>query len=144
MTLHEVQDWVENTKCVPTALAAITGLTIRAVMEAINAESEEHRFTQFEEVPPKYWLATLERLGHPHDVDHGHASLSIDELIAKSYSPDAILVFAKDQALSVTHVFAMQGNRFVDCHTRGRIAEFTETPNDMKGFKVLGEIFFRH
>jgi hypothetical protein len=35
---YEVKDWVENTKCVPTALAAVTGRPISQVMEAINAK----------------------------------------------------------------------------------------------------------
>ena len=39
---YEIKDWVENTKCVPTALAAITGRPISQVMEAINAEAKEH------------------------------------------------------------------------------------------------------
>jgi hypothetical protein len=39
---YEVKNWVENTKCVPTALAAITGRPISQVMEAITAEAKEH------------------------------------------------------------------------------------------------------
>jgi hypothetical protein len=52
---YEVKDWVGNTKCVPTALAAITGRPISQVMEAINAEAKEHSAELFLE-----YASTLE------------------------------------------------------------------------------------
>ena|SRR5437762_1829633 len=52
-------------------------------------------------------------------------------------------LFAKDDALNMTHVFAAHGNHFVDCHTHGKIEEFKETPADMKNFKLKAEIFFK-
>jgi hypothetical protein len=138
----EVKDWVQNTKCVPTALAAIAGRPISEVIKAINAETEGRSFTQFEEIPPELWLKALERLGLKAHVDKAHEGMTIDEFMATSYSPDPILVFAKDETLNMTHVFAVQGNNFVDCYTDGKIAEFKETPSDMKNFKLKGEIIF--
>ena len=36
MELHDVKDWIDETTCVPTALAAITGLSIATIVDAIN------------------------------------------------------------------------------------------------------------
>jgi hypothetical protein len=142
MTLHDVRDWVDGTKCVPTAFAAISGLPISKIMEAIRAEAADDSLTQFDEISPEHWHKALQRLGFDPHVDEAHAGETIDQFIATSHSPFPILVFAKDEALNVTHIFAVQGDRFVDCHTRGKICKFTETPRDMRGFKLKGEIFF--
>jgi hypothetical protein len=142
MPLHEVMDWVDGTACVPTALAAISGLPIPAIMETINAEAGGNVFDQFDDIPPRWWLRALRRLGLRCEVDRGHRGLTIDELMERAFAPDPILVFASDDQLNRTHVFAVHGNYFVDWYTRGRIAEFARTPDDMRSFRVRGSHSF--
>jgi hypothetical protein len=48
---YEVNDWVENTKCVRTAPAAVTGRPISRVMAAINAEANEYSADDVELFP---------------------------------------------------------------------------------------------
>ena len=112
MTLHTVKDWAEDTKCAPTALAAISGRPISEVMEKINADAIDHTFTQFEDVPPEYWLKALERLGFKVRVDRDHVGLTIDELMERVYSPTPILVFAKDDALNENSCFCSAWRSF--------------------------------
>ena len=144
MTLVDVTDWAPHTHCVPTALAAISGKSIPEVMAAINVQAAAlgmEAFSQFEGIPPKCWLKALPSLGISDRADTGHEGLSIEELFERSFSPDPMLVLTSHKEMGVSHVFAAQEGFVVDTYTEGKITNFSEVPSDMKGFKVLAEIF---
>jgi len=144
LSLHTVGDWVTNTHCVPTAIAALTGQPIPVVMGHINSLASKDclQLDQFQGVPPKYWLDALKLMGLRPKVDCHHKGKTIEEFMAASFPPAPILVMAKDEALGVTHVFAVHGNSFVDTYTGGAVQNFKKVPDDMKNFRLLGEVFF--
>ncbi|GAA0005541.1 hypothetical protein [Bradyrhizobium diazoefficiens] len=144
MPLFDVTDWVPGTYCVPTALAAITGKKIPDVIEAINKQAillGMKTFTQFEGIPPKCWLQTLPSLGIGDRADTGHQGLTIDELFRASASPSPMLVLTSHIEMGMGHVFAAHGDFVVDTYTDGKVTNFSEVPEDMKGFKVRAEIY---
>ncbi len=144
MRLHHVTDWVQGTFCVPTALVGITGKKISEVMEAINKQAEIlgiGPFTQFEGIPPKCWLKALPSLGISDNFDEAHKGLTIEELFDSSTSLSPILVLTSHKELGEGHVFAAFNGHVVDTYTGGKVIKFSEVPTDIKGFKVVAEIF---
>ncbi|TWA97549.1 hypothetical protein [Bradyrhizobium stylosanthis] len=144
MPLFEVADWTSGTFCVPTALATVTGKKISEVMEAINKQAAllgMKPFTQFEGIPTECWLKTLPSLGVSDRADTGHQGLTIEELFQRSCSPHPMLVLTSHKEMGAGHVFAAHGDQVVDTYTGGKVINFSQVPDDMKGFKVVAEIF---
>jgi hypothetical protein len=127
--------------CTRTALCAVTGqapgvidVEIRRVAAAAGDTMDTTVSTA-----PRHWGVALKAMGYTwHTLRDGNSPrIAIDEfLMANVGSTDLVLVLAFDDTKGDGHVFAAQGDMFVDCHTAGRIEKFASLPADLRRFLV--------
>ncbi|QMV01889.1 hypothetical protein GHV40_10555 [Devosia sp. D6-9] len=137
--LREIPNYIEGTACVPTAIAAITGLTPQQIAQAIADAapgSSKPAIVTADPTKPfdiNHWVAAIDLLGLKWHEGVGWHSILEDQRapiryflqnhVAADDDRRILLMFAERRVAGkdpMTHVFAIQGNEIVDTSTFGR------------------------
>jgi hypothetical protein len=142
--LRSVANWVREMTCTPTALCAATGRSRADVQQAIREASRNAAWQDTDRwgANPQHWRDALTRLGFKCEVATVDRPLSINEVMGRNANNrDLILIVSyppgpssNDEAQG--HVFAAQGNRYVDYDTMGDIKPFKAVDKDLKDHLV--------
>ncbi|AZO04336.1 hypothetical protein [Mesorhizobium sp. M2A.F.Ca.ET.043.02.1.1] len=147
INLQDVNEWNEAW-CVPTAFAAITGETPASISSLLSDVAADLGAFVEPMVSAGYnraiWEAAIKRLGATYTLrgDCSGADLSeaptIPEYLATANPENVQLVFCVRAIDGARHLFAMQGQTFVDTFTEGKVTATAgaEIPSDYHEFRV--------
>ena len=148
LELSDVDCWTAETWCVPTALAAVSGVTPYVIVSMLSDIAADNGMYAAPKLAAgynrKHWEQAIIRLGAAYTI-RGDCSISdlsgaktISEYLNESRSKTLQLVFCKRVDGAATHVFAMFGAEFVDVYTSGKVvsADPLLVPAEYSDFRV--------
>ncbi len=130
--LTSVSGWHNKVCCVPTALSAISGLSIDDSLDALVQAAATRGVVAAHDPSASFnindWLRVVRDLGGSWTEVEDYSSLpythrqTISQYLSSTRFTDLRLVFGENADVSKTHVFALSGSDLVDTYTAGQIA----------------------
>ncbi len=142
--LRNVAGWTSDMTCVPTALCAVTGLSIDRVAAALSKHAGQpprgQKFLHSYNIIA--WLKALAELGatwtdvldHSDELYKNRATIEL--FMTQHQRTGTMLVFGENEDISCTHLFAAEGRYLVDTYTGGKAVKFTQVPTDYNAFRI--------
>lgn len=146
--LTSARGWQKNVSCVPTALSAISGLSIDNIVDALVQAAANRGIVAQRDPAASFniqdWLRVVRNLGgswteiEDYSSDPYQNRQTISQYLGSRPFPDLRLVFCENADVSMTHVFALSGSCLVDTYTRGKIAPANphRVPPSYDGFRI--------
>jgi len=130
--LTSAPGWHHKVRCVPTALSAISGLSIDDIVDALVQAAAWRGMVAARDSSASFnikdWLRVVRDLGGSWAEVEDYSSLpythrqTISQYLGCTPFPDLRLVFGENADVSETHLFALSGSYLVDTYTAGQIA----------------------
>jgi hypothetical protein len=145
LKLKPIRKW-QGITCAPTALSAVTGKSRDEIQQTIRIISGNPHWTVSDKsgTAPKHWAGALVQWGFELDIRTinpiSNFFRSYRKFLNDWHLDELVLVAAFDDAIPVSngHVFAMQGGKFIDFYTSGKVKEIdkSEVHPGLKAFRV--------